>query len=129
MFAPLKKYAQFTGRSSRKEYWMFFLFTFGVSLILSFISPSLGMLGAIIHLIFALGIIVPSLAVAVRRLHDIGKSGWWIFISLVPLIGGIWFIVLMASNSQDGPNEYGPHPDSPGGAGGADDVLDIEETF
>jgi uncharacterized membrane protein YhaH (DUF805 family) len=60
--------------------------------------------------LYALAIILPALAVAVRRLHDIGKSGWWLFITFVPLVGSIWYLVLLATDSQPGENEYGPNP-------------------
>ena len=64
----------------------------------------------ILTLIYLLGMLVPTLAVTVRRLHDMGKSGWWYFITLVPLIGGIWLIVLLVSDSQPGANAWGPNP-------------------
>jgi uncharacterized membrane protein YhaH (DUF805 family) len=60
--------------------------------------------------VFALGVLIPGIAVQVRRLHDIGKSGVWIFISLVPIIGGIWLLVLNCSEGQNGQNQYGPDP-------------------
>lgn len=63
-----------------------------------------------LYYIYALAVLVPGIAVAIRRMHDIGRSGWWILISLVPLIGSIWFIVLAALPSQLGPNKYGPNP-------------------
>lgn len=64
----------------------------------------------VIYSLYSLAMLVPSLAVAVRRLHDVGKSGWWIFINLVPLIGSIWFLILMLQDSQPGENQYGPNP-------------------
>jgi uncharacterized membrane protein YhaH (DUF805 family) len=64
----------------------------------------------ILYLIYALGTLIPSLAVGVRRLHDIGKSGWMMLVGLIPLAGGIWLIVLMATDSAPGENEYGPNP-------------------
>ena len=97
-------FANFNGRARRKEYWMFILFNFLIALgigvvtgILSAISESLGMLGAVIYVIYAIAILIPNLAVIVRRLHDTGNSGWMILISFIPLIGGIWLLVLMCT--------------------------------
>ncbi|MFK0044636.1 DUF805 domain-containing protein [Streptomyces sp. NPDC090741] len=105
----LKKYTVFSGRARRQEYWMFFLFNFAAALILAIVDGALGTY-PLLYAIYALAVFLPSLAVAVRRLHDTGKSGWWILIGLVPLIGGIWLIVLMATEGQPQPNEYGPNP-------------------
>jgi len=112
----LKKYTVFSGRARRKEYWMFVLF----NAIFSFIAVGLDFLfGQIIgrdggvglfSILYSLAIALPSLAVAVRRLHDIGKSGWWFFITFVPLVGSIWYLILLATDSQPGENEYGPNP-------------------
>jgi uncharacterized membrane protein YhaH (DUF805 family) len=106
----LKKYAVFSGRARRKEYWMFFLFNMIVSfllgLVLGFVGSFLGVgatLGSIGGTIYTLGIIVPSIAVAVRRMHDSGRSGWWL---LVPVANLIFLFV----DSQEGENEYGPNP-------------------
>jgi uncharacterized membrane protein YhaH (DUF805 family) len=101
--AVLKKYADFSGRARRKEYWMFVLVNFIIGVALSFISDYLSSL-------YALAVLIPGLAVSVRRLHDIGKSGWWIFINLVPLIGWIWYILLAIKEGQSGDNQYGPNP-------------------
>ncbi|ALV34321.1 DUF805 domain-containing protein [Streptomyces sp. CdTB01] len=107
----LKKYAEFSGRSRRKEYWMFALFVGIIDVILAIIpiaskTPALfALLG-----IFYLAILVPSLAVGVRRMHDTGRSGWWLLIGAVPFIGGIWLLVLTCLDSQPGPNQYGPNP-------------------
>ncbi len=110
----LKKYAVFTGRARRKEFWMFVLFNVIISLILNLIDGFLGTGfeagGGIISGLYALAILLPSIGVAIRRLHDIGKSGWWIFISLIPLIGGIWLLVLYCTDSEPGENQYGPNP-------------------
>jgi uncharacterized membrane protein YhaH (DUF805 family) len=111
----IKKYAVFNGRARRKEYWMFVLFNL-IFLILAVALDNL--LGTafqdtgygIIYLIYTLGVFIPSLAVLVRRLHDLGKSGWWLFIILIPLVGGIWFLVLMATDGQRLDNAYGPDP-------------------
>ena len=105
----LKKYTTFSGRSRRKEYWMFMLFNILISIVFSLIDTLIG-LNQILSGIYYLVIIIPSIAVAVRRLHDIGKNGWWYFIILIPIIGSIWFFVLMCKDSQYGENQYGRNP-------------------
>lgn len=110
-----KKYATFSGRARRKEYWMFVLFNVIVAAVLGIIGTILdnatgaGVITMILSGLYSLAIIIPSIAVAVRRLHDTGRSGAWWFISFVPVIGGIWFIVLMFLDSV-GDNQYGPNP-------------------
>jgi len=111
----LKKYAVFGGRSRRKEYWYFVLFTVLISIVLSIIDAVLGTPGAeggagLLSGIYSLAVLIPSLAVSIRRLHDTGRSGWWILISLVPLIGTIVLLVFTVQDSQPGDNEYGPNP-------------------
>ena len=98
-----QKYATFNGRARRKEYWMFCLVYF----VLSFIAA---MVHEYLNLILVLVLFVPSLAVAVRRLHDIGKSAGWFLILLIPIIGWIYFLYLMIKNSIPGENQYGPNP-------------------
>ena len=107
-FDVLKKYAVFTGRARRKEYWMFFLFNIIATIIL-------GIIAGVIHtkvlsVLYDLALIVPSVAVTVRRLHDTDRSGWWILIGLIPLVGTIILIVFEATDSQPGENKYGPNP-------------------
>lgn len=111
-------FANFEGRARRQEYWMFVLFniliTIGLYMLvgimaLIFRSP-LAFLGMILVIIYALGILIPNLAVIVRRLHDTGNSGWMILITFIPLVGGIWLLVLMCTEGQIGPNQYGPDP-------------------
>ena len=113
--AVLKKYAVFSGRARRKEYWMFVLFNFIFLIVAVLLDNLLGTnfgLGGYgwIYLLYALAVLIPALAVLIRRLHDIGKSGWWIFISLIPLAGEIWVLVLLATDSKPGQNQYGPNP-------------------
>jgi uncharacterized membrane protein YhaH (DUF805 family) len=107
----IKNYAGFSGRARRKEYWMFALFNLIIIIILSAgmaaISPELGSLA---YLIYSLAVILPSIAVGVRRLHDLNKSGWMILVSLIPFIGGIWILILMCTNGTSGPNDYGEDP-------------------
>ncbi len=113
-----KKYADFDGRARRSEYWYYTLMNIIVMislyilLIVSAVSESIifSILFGALYLIYALGSLIPSLAVGVRRLHDVGKSGWMLLVGLIPLVGGIWLIVLMATDSQVGENEYGPNP-------------------
>jgi uncharacterized membrane protein YhaH (DUF805 family) len=111
----LKKYANFTGRSQRSEYWYFVLFYLLIFVALCLVdwlvgtfSPSneIGLLSGI----FSLAMIVPSIAVAARRLHDTDRSGWWQLLSLIPLIGVIVLIVFLAQDSKPGENKYGPNP-------------------
>ena len=92
------KYATFNGRASRSEYWWWVLFT----LIFSFIP--------FVNIITGILFLLPGLAVFVRRMHDTGRSGWWWFINLIPLIGWIWALVLLVTDSQPGENQYGPNP-------------------
>ncbi len=100
----LRKYAEFTGRARRQEFWMFVLVNF-------IIMAALRMFGLdMIHTLYSLAVLVPSLAVGARRLHDTGRSGWWLLLNLIPVIGWIVLIVLFAQDSQPGDNEYGPSP-------------------
>ena len=108
-FEALKKYAVFAGRARRKEYWMFVLFNLIITLLLGMIEGVAGSPGVIGGL-YSLAVLVPSIAVSVRRLHDIGRSGWWMFICLVPVIGVIVLIVFAVQDSQPGNNQYGPNP-------------------
>lgn len=105
----VKNYAVFQGRAQRKEYWMFVLINFIFTLILSVIENAIG-LPFVLTTIYSLAILLPSLAVTVRRLHDTGRSGWWILISLVPFVGSIILIVFLCLESQSAENQYGPNP-------------------
>lgn len=105
----LKKYAVFVGRAHRQEYWMFVLFSVIISLVLSAVETILGLPG-ILSIIYGLGVLVPSIAVGVRRLHDTDRSGWWTLVSLVPILGIIILIVFLAQDSKPGSNQYGANP-------------------
>lgn len=105
----LKKYAVFSGRARRQEFWMFFLFNIIISFLISIIEGVIHLSG-ILSTIYSLGVLVPSLAVGARRLHDTGRSGWWLLISLIPLIGAIALIYFTVQDSQPGENTYGPNP-------------------
>jgi uncharacterized membrane protein YhaH (DUF805 family) len=112
--AALKKYAVFSGRSRRKEYWMFCLFSFifaVVAMVLdSVLGTTVGLGYGLIYGVYALGVLIPTLAVSVRRLHDVGKSGWFILIGFIPIIGAIWLLILVCSDSETGETKYGPNP-------------------
>jgi len=107
--AVLKKYAVFSGRARRKEYWMFFLFNIIIELVLGGIEGLAGGSGVLVG-IYGLAVLIPGIAVAVRRLHDTDRSGWWLLIGLLPLIGAIVLLVFMVQDSQPGANQYGPNP-------------------
>jgi uncharacterized membrane protein YhaH (DUF805 family) len=113
--AVLKNYAGFSGRARRKEYWMFALFNtifFIVAMILDNVLGTAieGVGYGLFYFLYTLAVLIPGLAVSVRRLHDIGKSGWMILIVLIPIIGWIWLLVLMVTDSNPGENQYGPNP-------------------
>ena len=111
----LQHYADFTGRARRSEYWYFVLFNFIVSIL---IGLSLGVIAGLLNVpalvylayLWSLAVFIPSLAVSVRRLHDIGRSGWWVLLSLLPLVGAIILIIWHCTDSQPGANQYGPNP-------------------
>ena len=111
----LKQYADFSGRARRKEYWMFVLFNMIFAIVVMILDNVLGIamegIGyGPLYGLYALAMLIPGLAVAVRRLHDVGKSGWMILIALIPLIGSIWLLVLMVTDSNAGENQYGQNP-------------------
>ena len=113
----LKKYAVFSGRSRRKEYWYFVLFVVFISIVLSIVDNLIGAYdrssgAGLLSSIFSLAVLIPSIAVSVRRLHDIDRTGWWVLISLVPLVGWIVLLVFHVQDSTPGPNRYGPNPKS-----------------
>ena len=128
---PLRKYAVFSGRSRPKEYWMFVLFMIIGVLVLSFVDSALGLggsseryaetgpmgasagfynSGGLLTGLFGLALLIPSIAVGVRRLHDTDRSGWWLLIGLVPVVGAIVLLVFMISSGTSGPNRFGPDP-------------------
>ncbi len=109
----LKQYVDFSGRARRKEYWMFILFNIIFSSIAMLIDYVLGlnvMGSGPIAMIYSLAILIPSIAVVVRRLHDINKSGAWILIVFIPIVGAIWLLVLLIKAGDMGDNQYGPDP-------------------
>lgn len=119
----LKNYTGFSGRSTRSEFWFFVLFYYIFFIILAIVDNLVGSVITIngpsgpmnlpygyLCVLFMIAMIIPGLAVAVRRLHDVGKSGWFLLITLIPLIGSIWLIVLYATDSEPNPNKWGPSP-------------------
>ncbi len=105
----LRNYASFSGRAQRMEYWMFSLFYTIFAIVLVIIESILGLGGEIILLYF-LAMLIPSLAVGFRRLHDTDHSGWWFLIWMVPILGTIIFLVFMVQDSQAYENRFGPNP-------------------
>lgn len=131
----LQNYFVFSGRARRSEYWYFTLFNLIFAIAAILIDNVLGITFTIdtvngtqatpygyIYLIYILGVIIPGLAVAVRRLHDVGKSGWFFLIALIPLVGSIWLLVLFCTDSVVGVNKYGPNPK---GVGNVDEIDEI----
>ncbi len=115
------RYAKFDGRATRSEYWYFILFYFIFSIIAAtldslVINPMLGASsteagqGGILQMIFALGLLIPSIALGIRRFHDIGKSGWWMLIGFIPILGLLALIYFYVQDSQAGSNLYGENP-------------------
>ena len=110
----LKKYAVFSGRSRRREYWFFFLGNLIISLVLGFAEAVLGLFPgseeSILGMIYGLAVLIPGLAVGVRRLHDTDRSGLWLLIGLIPLLGIIVLLVFLVQDSNPGDNRFGPNP-------------------
>ena len=104
-------YATFSGRARRSEYWYYVLFNFLVSFVLGLVGGLFGeKVGTVLTGIWSLAVLIPGLAVCWRRLHDIGKSGAYVFISLIPLVGVILLLVWFCQPGQPGDNQYGPDP-------------------
>lgn len=111
----LKKYAVFTGRARRKEYWYYFLINFVIITALLLVDNMLGTLDkeagvGLVSSIYMLAVLLPGLAVAVRRLHDSDRTGWWVLITLIPIVGPIVLIFFLIQDSVPGENQYGPNP-------------------
>lgn len=110
----LKKYAVFDGRARRREYWVFALVNLVIFFLLGWIEGILGIAPttqySVLATLFFLAVFLPSLAVSVRRLHDTGRSGWWVLIGLIPFIGWLVLFVFCVLDSQPGQNQYGPNP-------------------
>ena len=113
----IRQYADFNGRARRKEYWMFILFNMIFAIVAMILDNILGIAIAGIgygplYLFYALALFIPGIAVAIRRLHDINKSGWMLLVALIPLAGAIWLLVLMCTEGDQTENQYGPNPKS-----------------
>lgn len=111
----LKNYTGFSGRARRKEYWFFTLFNVLIVIALAILDSMLGTFNAatgygLLSFIYTLGVLIPSVAVAIRRLHDTNRSGWWLLLGLVPLIGGLVLLVFLVLDGTQGSNDYGPDP-------------------
>jgi uncharacterized membrane protein YhaH (DUF805 family) len=111
----LKKYAVFSGRARRKEYWMFVLFNLIVAFVLGIVDNMLGTVSqpygvGTLGALYSLAVLLPSIGVGVRRLHDTNRSGWWLLIGLIPVIGWIVLLVFFVQDSTPGENRFGPNP-------------------
>jgi len=111
----LKKYATFSGRAQRAEYWWFYLISTLIIIGLSVIDQATGTLDeetglGVLSTLYSLAVLIPSIAVGVRRLHDTGRSGWWLLIGLIPVIGSIVLIIFFVLDSEPGDNAYGANP-------------------
>lgn len=116
MLLPLKRYTDFSGRSRRKEYWMYLLGVIIAAILISIVEGVVGLSGMVggvygpLTVIFLLAIIIPSIAVQVRRFHDQDKSGWFVLLGLIPFVGGLIVLVFMCLEGTKGPNRFGPDP-------------------
>lgn len=126
MFEPYKRYFDFQGRASRREYWMFYLLFVIVTVVTTVLVGVLGRdnpISMVVYSLFGLfilGSLIPSVAVTVRRLHDTNRSGWWLLISFLPFIGGLVLLVFTVLPGTPGENRYGRSPLSP---------QQLQETF
>lgn len=128
---PLRRYVDFSGRSRRKEFWTWYLFVTIMYFVLMYLDAALGlggtatgyaeggsvgfnMTGGLLTILFVLAVLIPNIAVAVRRMHDIGKSGWMVLIGLIPLFGWIYVLYLYVQPGVAGPNQYGADPKGDG---------------
>ncbi|AKU14803.1 DUF805 domain-containing protein [Luteipulveratus mongoliensis] len=110
----IKRYVDFSGRARRKEFWMYTLINWIISIVLSIVDKIIGTDfgngGGLLAGLYALAVFLPSLGVAVRRLHDTNRSGWWVLIGLIPVIGFIVLILFWIKEGDPHPNEHGPDP-------------------
>ncbi|MCU0906789.1 MAG: DUF805 domain-containing protein [Rhodobacteraceae bacterium] len=113
----LSNYVTFSGRARRSEYWWFYLFTVLVNFAGGVLDATTGGAG-LINLAVFLGLFLPTIAMSVRRLHDMDRSGWWLLIIVVPLIGILLLLYWFVTRGTQGPNRFGPDPLGGGGAGG-----------
>lgn len=111
----LKKYAVFDGRARRKEYWLFVLFNIIVGIVLNVVDRMTGTYSADYGMgalggIYTLAVLLPGIGVSIRRLHDTDRSGWWLLLIFIPIIGGIVLLVFMILDGTPGTNRFGPNP-------------------
>jgi uncharacterized membrane protein YhaH (DUF805 family) len=110
----LKKYVQFAGRARRKEYWMFTLVNLVITFVLAFADSAMGLMQdsgyGLISGLYTLAVLLPAIAVSVRRLHDTNHSAWWLLIALIPLLGALVILYFMIKEGDAGSNPYGPNP-------------------
>lgn len=105
----IKDYAVFSGRARRKEYWMFLLFNIIIAIAIGFIDGATGGDG-VIGIIYSLAVLIPHIAVSVRRLHDTNRSGWWLLLVFIPLLGGIIILIFLVLEGDSEENRYGKNP-------------------
>jgi len=106
----LENYANFTGRARRAEFWWYFLANLIISIVLNIVDAAIGWgsgVGGVLSGLYGLAVLLPGIAVGIRRLHDTGKSGWWLLIAFVPIVGIIVLVVFWATDSTPGANQYG----------------------
>jgi uncharacterized membrane protein YhaH (DUF805 family) len=139
MFQPLRKYADFSGRARRSEFWLFALLVFGIEIVFWAILSAVGgaammsgdpeaaaaavggtaMIVVLLFGVVMLGLLIPSIAVTFRRLHDTNRSAWWILIGLIPLLGALVLLVFYLLDGTPGPNRFGPDPKDRAATGAA----------
>ena len=125
MFEPLRKYAQFSGRARRAEYWQFLLLVIGIEIVFMVLISLAGgsmapgaavpqsgpaLVVTLVYLVVMLGLLVPSVAVSIRRLHDTNRSAWWLLLALIPVLGALVLLVFYVLDGTPGPNRFGPDP-------------------
>ena len=122
----LSKYADFSGRATRSEFWWFALYNLLIAIGLAIAEFVLG-LGQLLSVIYGVAIFIPNWAVSVRRLHDTDHSGWWLLIGIVPLVGAIILFIFYISDSSPGPNDYGSSPKQSGPSSAAIASFRLED--
>lgn len=109
----IKNYVGFTGRARRKEFWMYCLFYIIIGIAIGVVERVLGLntaLGGPLSSLYSLALLLPSLAVSIRRLHDTGRSGWWVCINFIPILGWLVYLFFVVQDSQPGENQWGANP-------------------
>ena len=109
-FQVLKQYATFSGRARRAEYWTFSLINIAIIILLTLVETGFSGEDSLLATVYSLATTLPGIAVSARRMHDIGRSGWWMLIGIIPILGWIWLLVLALRDSEPAENDYGPSP-------------------